>query len=275
MIGKIIRKAIVAASGCFVTFQRIVALELGRTAGITVNTSEDGKFHTITTMIVCLFDIDGTLLSSGGAGKAALEAALTQDFAIAIRGQVPYSGRTDRAIIRELFHVHGIADTSANLERIVAGYLRRLPEYLQAHQGRVLPGIGELLESLRCRPDVALGLLTGNVRAGAKAKLGHFGLFDKFAFGGFGDNHFDRDDVAREALAEVRRHVGAHVQSEQVWVIGDTPLDVRCARAIGARVAAVATGIHTLADLFDTGADLVLPNLADATPLLERLDEFV
>ncbi len=116
-----------------------------------------------------------------------------------------------------------------------------------------------------------MGLLTGNVRAGAKAKLGHFGLFDNFAFGGFGDHHFDRDDVAREALAEVRRHVGDHVQSEQVWVIGDTPLDVRCARAIGASVAAVATGIHTLADLADTGADLVLPNLADPTPLLERI----
>ena len=222
-------------------------------------------------MIICLFDIDGTLLSSGGAGKAALEAALTQDFAIPIRAKVPYSGRTDRAIVRELFHVHGIEETAANLERIFAGYLRRLPEYLHTLNGSVLPGIKRLLEILGQREDVAVGLLTGNVRAGAKVKLGHFGLFDSFAFGGFGDHHFDRDDVAREALQEVRRHVGSHVVSEQVWVIGDTPLDVRCARAIGARVAAVATGIHTLDDLAGTGADLLLPDLADPTPLLQRL----
>jgi phosphoglycolate phosphatase-like HAD superfamily hydrolase len=221
-------------------------------------------------MIVCLFDIDGTLLASGGAGKAALEAALAQDFATPIRAKVPYSGRTDRAIVRELLHVHGIEENAANLERLFAGYLRRLPEYLQSHNGSVLPGIKQLLTLLAEREDVAVGLLTGNVRAGAKVKLGHFGLFESFAFGGFGDHHFDRDDVAREALVEVRRHIGHHIQSEQVWVIGDTPLDVRCARAIGARVAAVATGIHTLKDLADTGADLLLADLADPTPLLQR-----
>lgn len=222
-------------------------------------------------MIVCLFDIDGTLLSSGGAGKAALEAALAEDFGNPVRFKVPYSGRTDRAIIRELFQVHGIDETPANLERIFGGYLRRLPEYLRSHMGSVLPGIDALLKILMGRPDVAVGLLTGNVRAGAQAKLGHFGLFEHFAFGGFGDHHFDRDDVAREALAEVRRHLGGHVAGEQIWVIGDTPLDVRCARAIGARVAAVATGVHSLDDLADTDADLVLPTLSDASPLLRQM----
>jgi phosphoglycolate phosphatase-like HAD superfamily hydrolase len=222
-------------------------------------------------MIICLFDIDGTLLSSGGAGKAALEAALTEDFDVPIRFKVPYSGRTDRAIIRELFQVHGVEETPTNLQKVTAGYLRRLPEYLHSHKGSVLPGVNELLKILGSRQDVALGLLTGNVRAGAEVKLGHFGLFESFAFGGFGDHHFDRDDVAREALLEVRRHVGGHVPSDQVWVIGDTPLDVRCARAIGARVAAVATGVHTLDDLAGTGADLLLANLADPTPLLEHM----
>jgi phosphoglycolate phosphatase len=222
-------------------------------------------------MIVCLFDIDGTLLSSGGAGKAALEAALTEDFAIALRAQIPYSGRTDRAIVRDLFRIHDIAEDVVNLEKIFAGYLRRLPECLKQNRGRVLPGIGELLEHLRGRQDVAVGLLTGNVRAGARAKLGHFGLFDKFAFGGFGDHHFDRDDVAREALAEVHRTLGEHIAGEQVWVIGDTPLDVRCARAIGARVAAVATGVHSLADLTAVRPDVVMPDLADPAPLLKLL----
>ena len=222
-------------------------------------------------MIVCLFDIDGTLLASGGAGKAALEAALTEDFAMPLRAQVPYSGRTDRAIVRDLFRIHDIEHTPANIEKIFAGYLGRLPASLREHRGRVLPGIGELLEQLRQTPNVAVGLLTGNVRAGARAKLGHFGLFEKFAFGGFGDHHFDRDDVAREALAEVRRCVGDHVGGEQIWVIGDTPLDVRCARAIGARVAGVATGIHTVDDLVAAQADLVMRDLADFTPLLKLL----
>jgi phosphoglycolate phosphatase-like HAD superfamily hydrolase len=220
-------------------------------------------------MIICLFDIDGTLLSSGGAGKAALEAALVEDLATPLRFQVPYSGRTDRAIVRELFERHGIDETPANVDKLFAGYLRRLPETLRSHRGRVLPGVAELLTKLGQRDDFAVGLLTGNVRAGARTKLGHFGLFDHFPFGGFGDDHFDRDDVARAALADVERHLGKPINGEEVWVIGDTPLDVRCARAIGARVIAVATGIHTLEDLTATDADLVLADIADHAPLLE------
>src|SRR5690349_2578683 len=111
-------------------------------------------------MMICLFDIDGTLLSSGGAGKAALETALTEEFGISIRAKVPYSGRTDRAIIRELFHKHDVAETPANLERIFAGYLRRLPECLRLFHGSVLPGISQLLAELMKRTDVAVGLLT-------------------------------------------------------------------------------------------------------------------
>src|SRR5579863_3873808 len=149
-------------------------------------------------MHIILFDIDGTLLASGGAGKLALETAFTEDFGRELRVQVPYSGRTDRAIVRELFESHDVAHTPANLEKLLAGYLRRLPGCLERMQGRVLPGIADLLVHLKERDEVAVGLLTGNVRAGAKVKLGHFGLFEHFTFGGFGDHHFDRDDVARE-----------------------------------------------------------------------------
>src|SRR5437762_986224 len=128
-------------------------------------------------MIVCLFDIDGTLLASGGAGKAALEASFTEEFGIPLRGHIPYSGRTDRAIARDLLTMHQVADTTANREKLVAGYLARLPDSLNNHQGRVLPGILALLDVLQSRPDVALGLLTGNIRAGARVKLGHYRLF--------------------------------------------------------------------------------------------------
>lgn len=219
-------------------------------------------------MITCLFDVDGTLLASGGAGKAAIETALCEEFGVAICVQVPYSGRTDRAIARDLFRHHGVAETPENWQRLQDGYLRRLPESLRRHNGRILPGVAQLLQHLRQRPDVAVGLLTGNVRAGARVKLGHFGLYEHFAFGGFGDEHFDRDEVAHEALRVARQCVGPHCVTERVWVIGDTPLDVQCARAIGARVVAVATGLHTTEQLAACDPDLVLRDLSDASALL-------
>jgi phosphoglycolate phosphatase-like HAD superfamily hydrolase len=221
-------------------------------------------------MLICLFDIDGTLLASGGAGKAALESAFTEEFQTELRCQVPYSGRTDRAIIRDLFSSHAIDETPEVRRRLFDGYLRRLPGCLRAHRGRVLPGIQELLAQLQARNHCALGLLTGNVRAGAQAKLGHFGLDVHFRFGGFGDEHHDRDDVAREALAAVRREVDPDVRPDKIWVIGDTPLDVRCARAIGARVATVATGVHSFEELSATKPDVALHDLSDPSPLLSR-----
>jgi phosphoglycolate phosphatase-like HAD superfamily hydrolase len=223
-------------------------------------------------MHVCLFDIDGTLIKTGGAGKAALEGALTRVFGIApATEELSYSGRTDRAIIRDLFALHGVPDTAANCQRLTTAYLERLPGCLQLGTGRVLPGIAELLEQLNGRADVLIGLLTGNLRAGARAKLGHFGLFDYFVCGGYGDVHLDRDDVAREALAEVRQRLNGTLVLDRVWVIGDTPLDVRCARAVGARVAAVATGWHSTEELAAHQPDLLMADLSDATELLDRI----
>jgi len=221
-------------------------------------------------MVICLFDIDGTLLASGGAGKAALETALTEDFGVTLTVRIPYAGRTDRAIIRDLLREHGLDESPALLARLLEGYLRRLPAALAEHKGCVLPGIQPLLDELGRRDDVAVGLLTGNVRAGARTKLDHFGLFEHFRFGGFGDEHFDRDDVAREALAAIRAHGHETVAAENIWVIGDTPLDIRCARAIGARVAAIATGMHSVDQLRAANPDVVLPNLADPRPLLAQ-----
>ena len=220
-------------------------------------------------MKICLFDIDGTLLSSGGAGKAALESAFTEDFGVALRHHIPYSGRTDRAIMRDLFRLHDLEDTPARVEKLLAGYLARLPDSLNVRDGRVLPGILGLLDWLRNAGAYSIGLLTGNVRAGAKVKLGHYGLYQHFAFGGFGDHHYDRDDVAREALAVIRQEIDNVVPADQVWVIGDTPLDVQCARAIGARVAAVATGAHSVEQLAASKPDLVLADLSDPSRLID------
>lgn len=222
-------------------------------------------------MHVCLFDIDGTLILSGGAGKSALEAALAEEFGIPrLHDDISLSGRTDRAILHELIQRHNLDAGLDTAQRILAGYLRHLPHHLQRGDGGILPGILALLTQLRARDDVVLGLLTGNVRAGAHIKLSHFGLWDFFGYGGYGDEHLDRDDVARAAWAETLARHEAAVHPERVWVIGDTPLDIRCARAIGARAVAVATGWHPRAELAAHRPDLLLDDFSDPTPLLSR-----
>lgn len=217
-------------------------------------------------MPTLLFDIDGTLVRSGGAGKAAMEAALVTAFGIVeIRDVVPYGGRTDPAIGYDLLHVHGLDPTPANYTRLRDAYLHHLPPCLAANGGHVLPGVRELLARLQSARR-RIGLLTGNSREGACRKLDHFGLWDDFPFGGFGDDHHDRDDVARSALAAARAaHPAAEIR--EVWVIGDTPLDVKCARAIGAKSVAVATGWTSAAELAAAGADLVLADLSDCGKL--------
>lgn len=224
-------------------------------------------------MHVCLFDIDGTLLSSGGAGKHAMYAAIRSEFGVAeVIDGVPFAGRTDRAIVRDLFAVHSVDDSPRNWERFLAAYLGHLPGSLVERPGKVLPGVAGLLEQLRARRNVAIGLLTGNVRDGAHAKLGHYGLHEFFPFGGFGDHHLDRNDVAREAMEAVETHVGPTVRTQDIWVIGDTPLDIRCARAVGVRVLAVATGFHSLDELAVERPDLLLADLSDPSPLLQTLE---
>ena len=222
-------------------------------------------------MNVCLFDIDGTLIATGGAGKAALERALAALFGISVPiEKLQLSGRTDRAIVADLFRLHDLDHTPDNRARLTEAYLRHLPDCLAASAGRILPGVAILLERLRSRGDVLLGLLTGNIRAGARIKLGHYGLHQYFTVGGFGDHHTDRDDVAREALADVMRHRNA-VDPRRVWVVGDTPLDIRCARAIGARAVAVGTGWHGMDELAGHGPDLLLDDLSDHESLMSAI----
>jgi phosphoglycolate phosphatase len=224
-------------------------------------------------MNILLFDIDGTLIHTGGSGTAALHQAMQSAFGIASAlDSVAVHGRTDRAITRDLFALHGIADLPEHWDRFRAAYLQHLPELLAQRQGVVLPGIVELLELLRNRDDCALGLLTGNTREGAKIKLRHYGLDHFFDFGAYGDSHHERDDVARAALALIHYRFVDAVDLNRVWVIGDTPSDIRCGRAIGARCLAVATGNHTAADLAAANPDHLAETLADHAALLSLLD---
>jgi hypothetical protein len=128
------------------------------------------------------------------------------------------------------------------------------------------------LDELKMRPKTAFGLLTGNIREGARMKLSHYGMHHPFPFGGFGDRHHERDDVAREAWGAVQQHVGGGVRLDRVWIVGDTPHDITCARAIGARVAAVATGGFSTKELAAYSPDLLLDDLSDPAPLLEAME---
>jgi len=157
--------------------------------------------------------------------------------------------------------MHAIEDSPGNRMALLEVYLQRLPEQLSAREGLTLPGITPLLDQLA--GTVPLGLLTGNVQRGALVKLTHFSLHDYFAFGAYGDHHESRDDVAREAHAFVRERFD-HVEPRDIVVIGDTPDDVRCARAIGATAIAVATGHFSMEQLRAAQPDVLLANLADA-----------
>ncbi len=220
---------------------------------------------------VFLFDIDGTLIHTGGAGGHALLSAFTAEFGVAKPAKVAFSGRTDRGIAGSLFQAHGIENTVDHWHRLRGEYLRRLVVHLPEYEGRVLPGVLQLLDGLSDRDDTAMGLLTGNAREGARLKLEHYALFHHFPFGGFGDSSPDRNDVAQEAFAAALDYLKEDIAPHRVWVIGDTPLDVSCARAIGARAAAVATGWHSIEELEAAKPDLLLTDLEDTGQVIELL----
>ena len=225
-------------------------------------------------MHILLFDIDGTLINTDGAGRQALNEAMQEAFGTVSDQQVPISGRTDRGIARDMFQLHGVEETARHWELFREAYLRGLRRNLQPNRGRILPGVRELLEHVAARQDVLLGLLTGNVAEGARIKLEHFGLWEHFPhrenLAGFGDSHYDRNAVAAEAFARAR-HKAPGVDASRVWVIGDTPLDVACARAIGARAAAVATGLHGAEELAATSPDILFGDLSDFVDVAIRL----
>jgi len=222
-------------------------------------------------MKVILFDIDGTLIRSGGAGKWAIESALQHLFGLSvIQDGVSYAGRTDPGITHDLLVLHGIEPCEQHYQSVQDAYLERLPESLKRIPGHVLPGVRELVAALQSRHDCAIGLLTGNSQRGAACKLGHFDLWHPFPFGGFGDKHFERHGVAREAFDAAELHLAASVDPQDVWVIGDTPLDVTAARSIGAQVLAVATGWCSVAELEAVQPDWILSDLTDTEQLMSR-----
>jgi phosphoglycolate phosphatase len=227
-------------------------------------------------VIVLFWDIDGTLLSTGRAGVFALEDACLEVTGSGVDlDTLKTAGLTDHQIaVRILEHAGTRAEPDA-VERFVRHYEERLPARLPLRQGQVLPGVREILQHLQeTRPDVHSLLLTGNTAAGARAKLAHYGLQEFFDGGAFSEDDGPRSGIAVRALELVRsRFPDAGIERDRLFVVGDTPHDVDCAAAIGARTIAVATGGYPAADLTAHGAWRVFERLPDPLEFELLLDQ--
>ena len=210
-----------------------------------------------------LFDIDGTLVHTGGAGVKAFAKTFAAEFSMADGFErLKFAGRTDYSLVREFFGFNQIAPTPANFERFFGPYVFWLDHILRDSKTELCPGVWKFIHGLQALPQAPLlGLLTGNIRLGAEIKLRHFNLWDVFQTGGFADDHEDRGQIAAVARQRGSRILGDDLRGEQVVVIGDTPMDIRCARAIGAKALAVATGGSRLEELKLHQPDWAIPDL--------------
>jgi len=225
---------------------------------------------------VLLFDIDGTLVLTGRAGVRAMNRACEQviGHSNALDG-VAVAGRTDSIILHDALRAIGHEMDEDLFARLRDAYVTLLrEEILLPGEGikAVLPGVAGLLDALRARPDVFLALLTGNFEEGARIKLEHFDLWRYFKCGAFGDDAADRNALVPFALDRARACGLDAIAPEDVFVVGDTPHDVACARAVGAVPVGVATGSFSVADLRGSGADIVFPDLGDAAAFMRVID---
>ena len=216
-----------------------------------------------------LFDIDGTLIDSGGAGVRALNLSFDDMFSVsdAFRG-ISMAGKTDLQIVTEGLKLHGIESSNGIVPAFLAAYVKHLSNTIDTQKGRVLAGIREALKALEESDSCILGLLTGNIEQGARIKLAAFDLDRHFAIGAFGDEDEDRNRLLPIAMEKCRDKKRVDIDYRQCIVIGDTPRDVACAKPYGAYAIAVATGPYSYHDLAGTEADAVFQDLSDTDRLL-------
>jgi len=214
-----------------------------------------------------LFDIDGTLVHTGGAGIKAFARVFATEFGIPNGTEkIKFAGRTDVGLVREFFVNNGVEPSAANFARFFERYGFWLDHILAHSVTTACPGVFEIIRDLQNLTDPpTLGLLTGNVRLGAEIKLRHFNLWAPFVVGAFADDHEERDHIAAVAHARGSALHGRKLRGEEIVVIGDTPLDVKCGRAIGANVLAVATGGATMDQLKAHTPDWLVPDLTHLT----------
>jgi phosphoglycolate phosphatase-like HAD superfamily hydrolase len=229
--------------------------------------------------ILVLFDIDGTLIDTFGAGRRSLEHAFRHVFGVdgiaTLAAEVRFEGKTDPILIAEMARAAGVDEShvAERGEEMTEAYLAALREEMSRHdpRRRLRPGVEPLLRNLHPRSNVYLGLLTGNIEHGARLKLEAFGIHSYFRAGGFSSDHPLRSEIARIAREKMTAACGVAFEVGRVFVIGDTDHDVLCAKANGFRSIAVPSGWVSAERIAAAGPDVVLPDLADLSCVLAAL----
>ena len=228
-------------------------------------------------MKVALFDIDGTILVAHGAGRRAMERALLSASGAAGPGGQHYAGKTDPQIAREAMRHAGLADAEIDtrMPAVLELYLANLEaELATAERDRpaILPGVHEILDACEAHDNIVLGVLTGNLLTGAERKLRAVGVDPgRFEVGAFGSDHEDRPTLAAIARSRAADYLARDVRGDACVVIGDTPADVACGLAIGARTIAVCTGMFGEAELRSTGAHVVLKDMSNTAVVIDAI----
>jgi phosphoglycolate phosphatase-like HAD superfamily hydrolase len=219
-----------------------------------------------------LFDIDGTLVSTGGAGVRALKLVIEKRYGVQDDlHDVEIAGRTDSGIAASILKKYGASETNGNVSDFLDEYVGFLKQTVSTTAGQILPGMSEILNQMKTRPDRVLGLLTGNVKRGAELKLQHYGLWDFFEFGAFADDHHDRNQLGGFARARAEEKHGHDFEASQIDVIGDTGHDVACGKAFGARTVAIATGSWSREQLAAHKPDFLFDDLANVGEVMRVL----
>lgn len=217
---------------------------------------------------VLLFDVDGTLVTTCGAGRRAIERTFELRHGTKDVLTFSFGGMTDKAIVRGALLALGRSfateeDVEREMDATLAFYLEVLVEEVARTRIRIHAGMERALDMADARQEVALGLGTGNIRKGAEIKLGCVGIYNRFGFGGFGDDSIDRPTLLMAGVRRGAEKLGVPVEDCHIVVIGDTPKDIAAAKAIGANSIAVATGMHDVAELKQCDPTAVFENLAD------------
>jgi len=213
-----------------------------------------------------LFDIDQTLINTGGAGLRGLNRACRKLFGLegAMDGISPH-GKTDPAIVREILSrkLGSQTPTNADIANVLDSYISFLKEEVYTSTTyRVLPGVQSLLDQIVARGDVLVGLATGNIELGARIKLERGGLNPYFSFGGFGSDSEDRAELVRKAAEKANHKNGSSILASNIFVIGDTPLDIDAGNRAGFKTVGVATGSYSVEQLLACGAMIAVSDLA-------------
>ncbi len=219
-----------------------------------------------------LWDIDGTLITTGAAGQRAIMLATARRFEGGDLDGVEIAGRTDSGIAHQILTKYGEPITEESMSSFLDLYLELLAQELPRSKGEVLPGVLPLLQRLERTPDTTVGLLTGNLKRGAQLKLEHYKLWHFFAFGAFADDHHDRNELGAFALARAREGTGGEFLPAQVDVIGDTGHDIACGKAFGARTIAIATGSWPRERLAEYAPDFLFDDLANLSDVIATLN---